>query len=182
MLRCFVAIPLPDSTKDRLVAAQPPAAPGIRLVGRDRMHLTLHFLGEIDPPDIDAIRNSLSSVKSPPFTIDIRGVGRFPPRGRANVLWAGIENSPALVALHKSIGAALFAAIRFRPERRPYAPHLTLARLNPTVPSDTVASFLREQDAFHVPSVPMDRFALFSSVLAKSGPQYQEEAVFPLLL
>jgi RNA 2',3'-cyclic 3'-phosphodiesterase len=181
MSRCFVAAPLPEDVKDFLIASQPPATPGLRLVGRDKMHLTLHFLGEIEAKKIDAIKESLALVKSAPLTIDLRGVGQFPPRGRANVLWAGIANSPALVALHKAIGAALFAAIRFRPEKRRYSPHLTLARLDRRVGQDMVKNFLQEQRDFQVPSVLLDRFVLYSSLLTNAGSQYHEEGVFPLV-
>lgn len=49
MPRHFIAIPLPDDLKDRLVAIQPPAVPGMRLIGREEFHLTVHFLGEVAP-------------------------------------------------------------------------------------------------------------------------------------
>jgi RNA 2',3'-cyclic 3'-phosphodiesterase len=179
MPRCFVAIPLPEEVKDRLVAVQPPVAPGVRILGRDKIHLTLHFLDEIDPQEFEAARNALSLVKAAAFTITIRGVGRFPPRGRPTVLWAGIEDSPALVALHASVGRALKSAIGFQPERRRYSPHITLARLNPPARPEDIERHLRERKDFQVPPVLVDRFALFSSVLMKDGPRYSEEAAFP---
>ena len=49
MPRCFLAILLPDDAKDRLVAIQPAAAPGMRIIGRQELHLTLHFLGDVAP-------------------------------------------------------------------------------------------------------------------------------------
>jgi RNA 2',3'-cyclic 3'-phosphodiesterase len=179
--RSFVAIPLPKEVKDRLVSAQPPAAPGVRILGRDKMHVTLHFLDEIDPQELDAARNALSSVEAAAFTIMIRGVGRFPPRGRPTVLWAGIEASQALVALHASVGRALKSAIGFKPEKRRYSPHITLARLNPPVRLDEIERHLWEQKDFVVPPVLLDRFALYSSILASGGAQYHEEAAFPLV-
>jgi RNA 2',3'-cyclic 3'-phosphodiesterase len=179
MPRCFVAVTLPDETKDRLVAAQPPAASGLRILGREELHLTLYFLGEIETDAFDAAREALAGVKSDLFMIDIRGVGRFPPRGKATVLWAGVVENPQLDALHASVGAALAEAIGFQPERRRYAPHITLARVKPTARPGPIDRYLQEQCDFQVPSVPVDRLVLFSSVLAKTGPQYREEAVYP---
>jgi 2'-5' RNA ligase len=180
MPRCFVAVTLSDETKDRLVAAQPPAAPGLRILGREELHLTLHFFGEIGIEEFDAVRKALAGVKSNRFIIDIRGVGRFPPRGKATVLWAGVVENPLLDALHASVGAALAEAIRFQPETRPYAPHITLARVNFSAHFGPIDRYLQEQRDFQVPSVLVDRLVLFSSVLAKSSPQYREEAVYPL--
>jgi hypothetical protein len=42
MPRYFIAIPLPDDARDRLIAVQPPILPGMRLLGREELHLTLY--------------------------------------------------------------------------------------------------------------------------------------------
>ena len=138
----FLVIPLPDEVKGRLVAVQPPALPGMRLVGRGEMHLTLYSLGELAPRYDEAIRKALASVKANAFTITISGVGRFQLEGEPQVLWAGIESSPPLLALHRSIGAVLTDAIGFQPEELPYAPHITLARLNAPAPPHFVERYL----------------------------------------
>jgi 2'-5' RNA ligase len=97
MPRFFVAIPLPDEAKNCLIAAQPPVIPGMRVLGREELHLTLHFLGEIAPHHVGVVGNALASVRMNAFAITIRGVGRFPPEGEAQVLWAGAEASAALI-------------------------------------------------------------------------------------
>ena len=71
----FLVLPLPDEAKDRLVAVQPRALPGMRLAGRQEMHLTLYSLGEITPQDDEAVRKALAAVKADAFTITISGVG-----------------------------------------------------------------------------------------------------------
>ncbi len=68
MLRYFVAVPLPAEAKDRLVAVQPSTDSGMRLIERQEMHLTLHFLGELAPRDDKAVRKTLASVKASDFT------------------------------------------------------------------------------------------------------------------
>jgi 2'-5' RNA ligase len=109
MPRLFVAADLPDRARDRLLAVRPAAFPGVRLVGREEMHLTLHFVGEVEDGQIDAVRRALEGVKAPPFAIDLDGVGRFPPEGVARVLWAGVRANPKLSALHQALGTALAA-------------------------------------------------------------------------
>lgn len=178
MPRLFVALPFPDEVKDRLLALKIPESPGMRRIAGQELHLTLHFLGEV--ASSDAVRMALESVKVNAFTITIKGVGRFPPEGQAGVLWAGVENSPSLTAFHQSIASALTKAIGFQPEARPYSPHITLARLRSPTTAGVVENFLDENKDLRCPSVLLDRFALFSSVLVNDVPQYRLEAEFCL--
>lgn len=181
MPRYFVAIPLSDIVKDRLLAVQPPAAPGTRHLGHDEFHLTLHFLGEVDADEVDAVCKALATVRANAFAVTLRGIGAFPSEQHADVLWVGVDASVKLTALHHSIGIALTNAIGFRPESRPYSPHVTLARINQPGPPDLIEHYLEEKKGFMIPSVVLDHFALYSSSFADNVPKYQEEAIFPLL-
>ncbi|MGO8746195.1 MAG: RNA 2',3'-cyclic phosphodiesterase [Thermoguttaceae bacterium] len=177
-----MAIPLPESARDRFVAVQPPAVPCLRILGREELHLTLHFLGEVAEQDLDKERTALATVRMNAFAVAINGIGVFQQEGRPQVLWAGVEANKDLIALHRSIGSVLAAAIGFRPEERPYSPHITLARLNGPVPPDVIDYYREGNRGFVIPSVPIDRFVLYSSGFGDNGPHYWEEAVFPLPL
>lgn len=131
------------------------------------MHLTLHFLGDVPVQDVEdgagtALHVALSCVRHGPFAIAIRGTGVFPPRGRPSVLWAGVAESAALVSLHAAIGAALQACC-LPVERRPYVPHVTLARLTPAVPRAWIARFLADTAGLEITDIPVDRFQLYES-------------------
>jgi 2'-5' RNA ligase len=177
----FLVLPLPDEAKDRLVAVQPRAIPGMRLAGRQEMHLTLYSLGEITSQDDEVVRKALATVKADAFTITISGVGRFQLEGEPQVLWAGVKGNFSLFALHRSIGAALTDAIGFQPEEFTYAPHITLMHLNSHTPRNAVERYLEDNRDFLIPSVLLRRIVLYSSVAGDGVPQYQEEEVFPLL-
>jgi RNA 2',3'-cyclic 3'-phosphodiesterase len=181
MPRYFVAIPLPDGSRECLLTVQPPSIPGMRLIGRQELHLTLHFLGELTATSEEMVRRALGKVMVNAFTITIRGLGTFPTEGQPKVLWSGVEGNPALFALHHSAGAALSDAIGFQLEKRPYSPHVTLARLNTPALPGVIEHYLDENKGFHVPSILLKHFALYSSVLVNDIPQYREEAVFDLL-
>src|SRR5262249_21131229 len=71
MLRFFLALTLPDEAKDRLVAVQPPPGAGMRVLGRDELHLTLHFLGELTPQHEEVLHKALPEMKANAFTISI---------------------------------------------------------------------------------------------------------------
>jgi RNA 2',3'-cyclic 3'-phosphodiesterase len=182
MPRFFVAVPLPAEVRGRLIAAQPPPIPGMRRVGREELHLKLHFLGELAADDLDAARTALAAVRMNALTIALKGIGMFERDGRFQVLWAGVEVNADLIALHRSVGTALADAIGFRSEDRPYSPHVTLARLNAVIPPDVIDRYLEANQGFGIPSVPIDRFVLYSSHFGDNVPNYREEAIFPLFL
>lgn len=180
MLRYFVAIPLPDGSRERLLTVQPASIPGIRLIGRQELHLTLYFLGDLTPASEEAVRRALGRVTASAFTITISGLGTFPTEGRPKVLWAGVEESLPLFALHHTIGTALTDAIGFQREEHRYSPHITLARLNSPIPSNFIENYLDENKGLHIPSICITQFALYSSIFVGGIPQYREEVVIDL--
>ena len=94
--RLFVAIDLPKPVCFELarLVAEPPH--GVRPVPAAQLHLTLHFLGDVDDERRGVVVERLGRVHRKPFTLGLRGTGVFPPRGRPSVLWAGVAPSPAL--------------------------------------------------------------------------------------
>ncbi len=177
-MRLFVAIELPAELKDQLVALKTEIA-GATWVKSDAMHLTLRFLGgDIDPIRLTPIKTALSSVHAPPFSLMLRGTGRFPPGSRkpARVLWVGIVDQPALMRLQAAVEQAL-TPVGFLPEDRGFNPHITLARLKA---DDGVDRFLDQHRAFRAESFTVSAFYLVSSLLTPQGPVYRHEASFPL--
>lgn len=180
-MRLFVAVELSEDVKQELVALKADI-PGATWVKPAAMHLTLRFLGDdIDPVRLTPLITALAAVKAAPFTLALRGTGRFPPGSRrpARVLWVGIAEQPALAALHKAIEQAV-AAVGFPPEDRDFSPHITLARLKSDGASPQVARFLEKHGAFRAAPFTAAEFHLFSSRLTPQGPHYRHEASFPL--
>lgn len=167
----FVAIDLPEIVRAALVEIQPPVQPGVRSVPVSQMHLTLHFLGERPYEPIVA---GLSSLVLPQFTLAVDGVGSFSAADGGTILWAGVRGSTELAQLHTAITIAL-APSGFRPETRPYHPHLTLARCSPSVSPNTVQTFLNKHQSFQLPAFPIEHITLYSSTLRPEGPTYREE-------
>ena len=178
MPRLFVAVDLSDEAKEAL-ADMCYGVPGARWVRREQMHLTLRFIGEVHHARADKIKTALKSVQAAPFDLQLHGVGRFPPgKQGARVLWAGIDNSPELKALHAAVEDAL-AGIGYAREQRPFRAHITLARLKPA-PPHPVNRFLNRHAAFAHDAIPVRECILFSSSLHPEGAQYRHEAVYPL--
>lgn len=152
---------------------------GVRQVPSPQMHVTLHFLGDVDDGDCEALQESLVRVRLEPFTIAIRGVGVFPPRGRPSVLWAGVAESGPLSALHAAVAAEI-EACGLGVERRPYVPHVTLARLTPAVPKAWTSRFLGDVAGLAIDDLPVDRFRLYESVKRDGATEHSVRATFPL--
>lgn len=173
-MRLFIALDLPDFIKDELKTLHDRRMRA-RWTTEPQWHITLHFLGERD--DEATLCSLLSAVQAEPFALRLQGVGTFSDRDRARVLWAGIEAPPALQTLHSRIGDAL-AAAGFEAERRPYHPHMTLARFYDAVPTpDVLHGYLERHAAFSTAAAQMNHFTLYES---RQG-SYTARAQFPLL-
>lgn len=173
MARRFLAIPLPDALRAALAAIAPAPESGVRRVEPDGVHLTLHFLGDIDR---DVIEGALADLHIAPFTLHLRGVGAFSPPTGDTVLWVGVDASASLVELHEAIGARLRAA-GLKTESRSYAPHLTLARCAPRVPETVRSDWLHAQRDFGPLPWPVSAVHLYRSErVAGQAPRYVIEA------
>ncbi len=176
-MRLFIAIDLPDFIKTTLHGVSC-GLPGARWILPEQMHLTLRFIGEVDSGQSRDIHAVLDGIGHPGFSMHLQGIGFFPPRGRPRVLWAGVVAEPLLLHLQRKIETRLVQA-GFPPERRKFAPHVTLARLKTTPPS-RVGRFLQLHNLFTTPSFPVDRFGLYSSVLGRKGASHYLEATYRL--
>ncbi len=178
MPRLFVAIELPDEVKQRLTRLRADI-PGATWVKPGAYHLTLRFLGDqIEAARVPAIVDALGMVQAAPFDLVLQGVGRFPPKGSARVLWVGTGEQPALVNLHRAVESAL-ETVGFPPESRPFSAHITLARLKQDA-RQQVDAFLNQQRRFRSEPIAVSSFHLIESTLTPQGPQYRHEATFDL--
>ncbi len=171
MYRLFVAVPLPEGIKERILDLRS-TIPGARWMGSEQLHLTLKFIGEVEGHTVTLIQEHLASVSHRPFSLQFRGVGSFFP----GVLWTGTAHSEGMISLRKKIETTMFNA-GIQRERRKFFPHVTIARLHNS-PQTSVKRFLKNNDSFRTDSFVVDTFVLFSSVLKPSGAVYTVEAEY----
>lgn len=124
---------LPDGVRARLAATAAELrarAPGLAWVRADNLHLTLRFLGEVEPSALERVREAVAVAAAAvaPFTVALGGLGGFPSGRAPRVVWAGVvAGAEGLEALHAALEGALVA--RGIPgEGRTFHPHVTLAR------------------------------------------------------
>ena len=135
-MRLFIAIELPEPLAAALrtyalaLAKQVPPRV-VKWVDADNMHLTLVFLGET-PPDkvrlVQAVMN-VAAAAHPPFTLHPTQLGCFPSQARPRTIWGGLGGDLQVAqSLKKTLDAGL-EPLGWEPEKRPFAPHLTLGRV-----------------------------------------------------
>jgi 2'-5' RNA ligase len=130
-IRAFLALDPPAATIAAVAAWQRRAlGEGLRALGPDGLHLTLVFLGECDPAEIERAASALHGVAqaSGPIAVELApGPIALPPR-RPRVV-ALEATSTAAVRLQEALRAELAAVDVSVVERRRYRPHLSVARV-----------------------------------------------------
>lgn len=132
--RVFIAINLPEGIKKELAEYQEkwselPA----KWTAKDSLHITLEFLGDLTDVELADVCKVVSEVvkRHKSFAINLSKVaygpaGKMPPR----MVWVGGEKSDDLTDFREDLQECLLQEIRYRPENRGFAPHITLARIN----------------------------------------------------
>ncbi len=177
MILLLAALALPVAVRERLALVRAPL-PGARWVPPDNMHLTLRFIGEVEPPVAAEIDSQLSGIVAPAFELRLTEPGTFGSRWGVRAFWAGVEKTELLLRLQSKIEVACVRA-GLPPERRRFHPHVTLARCKNASQASTNA-FIAFHGGFDVPAIPIDGFTLYSSRTGRAGAVYAPEAVYPL--
>ena len=177
MIRLFIAIDVPEDFST-LICGLGGTIPGSRPVPLDQLHLTIKFIGEVESGRLDDIREALDSIDSPPFSLSLKGVGHFPPRGMPRVLWVGVSPVAEITALRNRIENTLFGAGIPR-EGRKFAPHITVARLKNS-PLKRVGQWLAGNAMLETPPFEVSEFRLYASTLSAKGAIHTVKGVFPL--
>jgi 2'-5' RNA ligase len=162
-LRLFLALRLPDDVLAAIEGWQREQLPGVRVVRREHLHVTLAFLGHRPAGELEAIVGALRDAAA--------GAGEI----RLTPLRYRETRSVGMVVLDDQGGRAALLAVDlrerlerlgvYRREGRPWLPHLTVARwrerprLRPETPS--VGTF-----------VPSDA-AAYLSQLHPGGARYE---------
>lgn len=128
--RLFVALELPDAVRKGIVAwgREALADPALRPVRPESLHVTLAFLGWLPEKEISRLAEIVAASRAPAPSIELGHPVPRPQRGRAR-LFALPASSPATIALQAGLAERLVAAHLYEPEKRPFWPHVTVARV-----------------------------------------------------
>ena len=136
--------------------------PAGRAVPAANFHITLNFLGDIAPAQLDRLCVEAGQIHAPELELRVDTPGYFP---RPGIFWIGPrETPPDLTALVAHLRRASKKA-GIKTPRKPFEPHITLFRNCqtrpplPTQPPDF--------------TLPCNNFTLFQSLTNHKGVRYQ---------
>jgi RNA 2',3'-cyclic 3'-phosphodiesterase len=194
-MRIFIGIDLDSEVRARIsrfLEGVQGFTPEARWVRPESLHITLKFIGEQTPEQIEAITERLRRVEGSGFEIRAAGYGFFPTAKAPRVFWIGIQAEAQLAELAEHIDLAV-AEVGVPREDRPYSPHMTLARAggrsgSPTWskgdgPNTAFAELKKRVAAMgelDFGAMAAREFILYQSQLSPSGSRYTVLQRFPL--
>ncbi|MFA7421024.1 MAG: RNA 2',3'-cyclic phosphodiesterase [Melioribacteraceae bacterium] len=132
MIRLFIALEIPDEVidivlheKDKLLGEEH----SIRWEFRDKLHITLKFLGDTDEALIGNIEKAIEDIvkNTKSFQMELGKFGIFRRNGEPKILWVGMKESNELERIVNEIGDS-FTKFGYSKEERIFKPHVTLLR------------------------------------------------------
>jgi RNA 2',3'-cyclic 3'-phosphodiesterase len=127
----FVAVDLPEMVLEDISDWGESALtdPALRVVPTGNLHITLAFLGNRSLEDVERIELAIQDVAEVPLLLELGpAVGR-PARGRARVIALPVSFPRPVEARQAELATILASEGLYRPEKRPFWPHVTVARV-----------------------------------------------------
>jgi RNA 2',3'-cyclic 3'-phosphodiesterase len=196
-MRIFIGIDLSPDVRARIarfLEGFASFAPDARWMDPESLHITLKFIGEQTPEQVQAISERLQRIGSSTLEMRAAGYGFFPTARAPRVFWIGIHAGQELAKLAESIDAAM-AELGIPREDRAYSPHLTLARggrgkssgspkrLKGDVPNPAFVMLekrLAAMGELDFGKMTADEFILYQSQLSPRGSKYTKLQRFAL--
>jgi 2'-5' RNA ligase len=175
-MRAFFCIPISESVREAIYATAESLRSQTHMranwVPKANYHVTLHFLGDIDPEltvDLNELCRQLCRGMAA-FDCLIDRIGAFPSVERARVLWMGGDAPQQFQDLAQRLSAGL-VKLGFPRERREKVVHITLARIVDH-PDPALPEILPQMPPIDPATVSVDRVVLMESTLTRSGAVY----------
>ncbi len=181
LLRAFIAVEIPSPLQDEIQKATAGlrntlGTDLIRWVAPRNVHLTLKFLGDVSPTNVDLIEHMLSQEagQHQAFDMPVESLGAFPNSRRPRVLWIGLAAPPTLAALQHSIELAA-SRLGYAAEERGFSAHLTIGRVRQNASAadlQKIRSALEGTQIGRLGTARVEAVYLFKSDLQPTGSVY----------
>jgi len=179
-MRCFIALDIPNNVKDEIYSLYKEIkfVRG-KFVEKENLHITLKFLGEIQPNFLKEILKKLEEIKYPKFFLKLKGIGFFPNEKNPRVLWIGIGvGKENIIELQKIIDNKLLE-LKI-PREINYVPHLTILRIKEIYNRKNFFDSIEKLKEYCSEKIEITKFSLKQSILTPQGPIYRDIKVFEL--
>jgi RNA 2',3'-cyclic 3'-phosphodiesterase len=180
-MRLFTGLDLPPDVVaklDELLRRLKPTAP-INWSPLANLHITTKFIGEWPEPRLDELHAALKAMPAhEPIPVAIRRLGFFPNPHSPRNFWCGIQ-APGLDRLAADTDTAT-SALGITSEKRPFSPHLTLARIKEKIELQPLREAIAALDSLDFGEFEARSWFLYRSTLKPTGSVYTKLAEFPL--
>jgi 2'-5' RNA ligase len=177
-MRIFIAIDLSREIINEIKKIQELLKKQNLIVGKftepENLHLTLKFLGEVSPEELESVKEKLNNIKFSKFQVSLSEVGAF-SKNKIKIIWIKL-NGKGIFQIQKAIDESL--AEIFKPEAR-FMSHITIARINKVSDKKSLLKYLNSLKPRKI-SFILNKFFLKKSELLPEGPIYTDISEFTL--
>jgi 2'-5' RNA ligase len=181
MIRLFVALKIPDEIRKEIFNYCYALAENTlhyRWEAKEKVHLTLKFIGEVKEEFLQQITDELDFVKNySSFNCTISKFGFFFRDNDARILWCNLETDESIISLVDQLNDRL-KKYDIEVEKRKFKGHLTLLRIKERVSDKFIKRFL--EYSFDPIKFNSNQIALIQSVLKPSGSEYEVLKIYEL--
>ena len=176
-MRIFTAIGVDPEIKNKVAEVQEQlklSKADVRWVSMDNFHLTLHFCGEVTDQQAQNIIRTCRGIASefPPFPLEIKYMGSFPPYGDPRIIWTGVEIGREEAITLIEVTKRHLTTVTGVTEKKDIAPHLTLGRIKTTANIGVLTTQLHKMANLEFGTQMVDKILVMESKLTPTGPVY----------
>lgn len=182
-IRTFIALNLPENILNQIIELRDSFfknTSGLRWEEKNKLHITLKFLGDTDENLIPNITSSLSELvrEHSPISLKISKSGLFYRDGKPTILYLDFLENEYLLRMYEGI-ESLMEKFGYKKEKRKFKTHLTLLRIK----NDRYLNQIKNFTNFDIdlPEFISDEITLYRSILQTTGSVYQPIASFKLI-
>jgi 2'-5' RNA ligase len=181
MIRLFVSLKIPDEVLDRVLDEVHNAAENqfkFKWETKDRIHLTLKFIGEVEEKLVEPILSELQFVENYSlFKCSITRFGFFFRNHEAKILWSDLESQGSFTPIVDELNNRM-EKFGIESEKRKFKAHLTLLRIK----MEVTEKFIQRIKSYEFQKINFtaNKIALVQSQLSKEGARYKDLKTYEL--
>lgn len=176
-IRTFIAIDVPEKIKDEIFEIEKEliksAGEGIKWEGKEKFHITLKFLGDVNEEAINSIHQVLNESLNGfgKFSVVYKGIGAFPDLKNPRVIWIGCEDPTGKLFELQKIVEEKMSELGFEREDKEYHPHITLGRVKK---AKNISNLIKKIESinFEARTGEVEEVLIMKSDLKPSGSVY----------
>jgi RNA 2',3'-cyclic 3'-phosphodiesterase len=180
-MRLFAALPLPRDVSAALgkgLAKARELYPRIHWVREEKMHLTLHFFGDLPDDCVQYLYHVFendATLARTPIPMRLGLPGKFPEKGPPKVLWVGLDKGREDLQEYWRLFETKLIPLHLQPDPEGFSPHVTVARAGKASVDAGWVDFVQ------VPRIDfkISELVLYQSVLGQSGVNHVAQRRVP---